>query len=135
MAMGSVGALDLAAEVGQRHDLLGARRQVSQTDLSVGQLVADDDREMRLVPGSGFELSAELAATELRPIPAARRSVATASRAAVASGSAPTTTATGAGSGATPTPVSVRARSSLSSPIPNPMPGVGRPPNSSMRPS
>ena len=42
-------------------------RQVPKTDLSVRQLVADDDREMCLVAGGGFELPAELAPAELRP--------------------------------------------------------------------
>lgn len=40
---------DLAREVGDRNELLGAGGQIAQTDLARSQLVADDDREMSLV--------------------------------------------------------------------------------------
>ena len=112
-------------------------RQVAQADLARRQLVADDDREVGLVACCGLELLAELArpSSARAAIPAARRSVAILSRPTVSSGSAPTTTATGVGSAGVSAPVSVMARISRSRPIPNPIPGVGRPPRSSTRPS
>ena len=59
--VGAVRPSDLGGEVGERHDLLGARRQVAQLDLAGGELVADDDREVGLFLGRRLELLAELA--------------------------------------------------------------------------
>src|SRR4051794_7916525 len=65
MSMRAVRALDLARKVRDRHELLGAGGKVAQTDLSCGQLIADDDREVGLVTGGSLELLAKLSAAKL----------------------------------------------------------------------
>ena len=83
-------------QVGERDRLLRGRAEVAQHDVAVGQLVADDHREVRAVLDRRLELAAELARREvgadreaLRPEVASRSAAARPSP----SGSAPTTTA------------------------------------------
>src|SRR3954447_9461749 len=57
----------LASEVVERNDLLGAGGQVLQLDVAVGQLIAEDHREMASFLGCRLELLAELAPAELGP--------------------------------------------------------------------
>ena len=97
VAVRAVGAPDLAGEVADGDELLGPGRQVAQADLAVGQLVADDHREVGVLARGGLELLAELAAAELGPGRDPRRSQIRGdrSRPTVSAGSAPTTTATG----------------------------------------
>src|SRR3954454_6073631 len=65
MSMRAVRALDLARKVRDRHELLGPGRQVAQTDLSCGQLIADDHGEMCSVARRCLELLAKLSAAKL----------------------------------------------------------------------
>ena len=65
VSMGAMGTFDLAGEVGDRDELLGAGRQVAQADLARRELVAEDDREVGAVASRGLELLAELAPAEL----------------------------------------------------------------------
>ena len=50
-----------------RDELLGSGVEVLELDLAVGELVADDHREMGAVPGRRLQLLPELALRELRP--------------------------------------------------------------------
>ena len=124
--MGRVRPLDLARQVGERHELLGPGRQVAQADLAGRQLVAEDDREMGAVARGRLELLAELAAAEL----GARRDP---GRAELRDDPEPRDGVVGVGAdddrdrrrlgAAAATPVSVSARTSRSSPIPKPIAG------------
>src|SRR4051794_37084404 len=65
--MSAVRSPDLAGEVSQRDELLGASGEVAEADLAGRQLVADDDGEVRMVPVSRLELLAELPPGEVGP--------------------------------------------------------------------
>ena len=49
MAVARVGPPELADQVDERDGALGAGLEVAQLDVAVGQLVAEDDREVRTV--------------------------------------------------------------------------------------
>ena len=49
VAVAGVGPAELAYEVDQRDRSLGARLEVPELDVAVGQFVAEDDREVRPV--------------------------------------------------------------------------------------
>jgi hypothetical protein len=59
--------LELADEVADRDAALAAGQQIAQQDLSLGELVAHDDREMGSLPGRRLEGLAEAASPELGP--------------------------------------------------------------------
>src|SRR6185503_2874155 len=66
VVMRLMGSRHLARKVCEGDHLLAASRQVPELDLAVRQLIADDDREMRLVASRGLELLTELSLAELR---------------------------------------------------------------------
>ena len=61
MAVRAVGALDLACQVVDGDEFLGPGRQVTQSDLAVGQLFTDDHGEVGVLTCGSFELLAEFA--------------------------------------------------------------------------
>jgi hypothetical protein len=55
----------LAGEIDERDELLAAGLEIPELDLAAGQLVAEDHGEVGMIPGSRFELFAELADGQL----------------------------------------------------------------------
>jgi hypothetical protein len=58
---------DLTGKVRNGDRLLRTRREVAKLDLARGQLVADDDSEMGMVPCRHLELLPELPSREICP--------------------------------------------------------------------
>src|SRR5467141_643821 len=58
---------ELAAEVYEGDELLAARLEIPELDLAGDELVAEDHREVGVVPGGRFQLLAQLASRELGP--------------------------------------------------------------------
>ena len=57
---------ELAREVGERDEALGAGLEILDLDLAVAQLVAEDHREMGVFLGGGLELLAQFAPAQFR---------------------------------------------------------------------
>ena len=53
----------LSGQVRQRHDVLSAGLEVFELNVTLGQLVADDHREVGMLLGGGFKLAGQLALT------------------------------------------------------------------------
>ena len=66
MAVGLRRGGQLAGEIRDGDELLASRLEIAQLDLTIGKLVADDDREVGVVACRRLELLRELADGELR---------------------------------------------------------------------
>ena len=64
---------EFAADIVEAHEVLGARLEIPQLDLTVCELVTEDQGEVCAIPCCGLQLAAELANAEVRSSCQARR--------------------------------------------------------------